>query len=57
MIKICPVCAESISSWSMATGKVVQINGILYHIRCIGETKVKAISEGKWEPLKDEKEL
>ena len=51
-MKICPVCTESISNWSMACGKVVQINGILYHIACVGETRIKEVEEGKWQPQK-----
>ena len=49
---ICPACGESISNWSQAVGKIAKINGILYHIKCVAESTVKEIAQGKWEPIK-----
>ena len=50
---ICPVCVKTVSNWAMATGKAIQINAIMYHIVCVGETKIREIAEGKWQPIKD----
>ena len=49
---ICPICVNEISMWAQAGGKVVKINGILYHLTCVSESKVKEIAEGKWQPIK-----
>lgn len=51
-MKICPVCVDVVTNWAVATGKAVQINGILYHLKCVEESSTKAVAEGKWEPIK-----
>lgn len=41
MLKICPLCGERISDWSMATGRVIEVNNIIYHKRCLEEARIK----------------
>lgn len=51
---LCPICIQRISSFAMATGKIVQINGILYHIACCGELRIADLEHHQIQGVKHE---
>ncbi len=41
----CPVCTHRVSEWQMSTGKAIVINGLIFHIACLGDITIKEFTE------------